>query len=498
MITIQTKIKDTKIYPILNKISDLFCALERQLYNDLMKGPNKPKKDIKRNYLSIYNIPARFFNSLLYNVSGLIKSQKTIIDGRKDLIGRKIKDITKDLKKLTKKKKSLDKSSKKYKKCNTKVHWLGVKKDRYYEELKTIENRRVVFGGKKFFLQQFTNPEYLNNHKKWLLEWKEKRSDHFFLVGSKDESFGNQLCQLQGNLLQVRIPDCLSELGRIIKIPVEFNYYQEYLQDAIKNETAMSYRFVRKDNSWYIFLSFELNKIPEVCYKKQGCIGIDINEDNISASELDRSGNMIDFKTFKYNTHSKRMAQTKDILGRLVKEAMDWAEVKKKPIVIEKLNFKGKDFNRHLSKFSYSYIIKLLKSQSEKRLIEVTEVNPAYTSVIGKFKYSKRKGISTHIASSGVIARRGMGITKEKTTDEMFGLLPSGIRPGHHWSHWSYLSKRYPNRVPEVLSDWRLDLSGRIGHRSTLGAVDAGKTGPGAKSCFSSLEAGWWQKCYHF
>ncbi len=41
------------------------------------------------------------------------------------------------------------------------------------------------------------------------------------------------------------------------------------------------------------------------------------------------------------------------------------------------------------------------------------EVNPAYTSVIGKAKYRKRLGVSDHQSAAFAIARRGMGL-KEK------------------------------------------------------------------------------------
>lgn len=72
--------------------------------------------------------------------------------------------------------------------------------------------------------------------------------------------------------------------------------------------------------------------------------------------------------------------------------------------------------------------------------VAVFEVNPAYTSQIGKMKYMKRFGISIHEAASFVIARRGMGF-KEKLPPVLGALVPEKIRGAHHWVQWKYASK---------------------------------------------------------
>ena len=93
-----------------------------------------------------------------------------------------------------------------------------------------------------------------------------------------------------------------------------------------------------------------------------------------------------------------------------------------KPIAIEKLDtttskvsnrYGNKKANFKMSMFAYNKMISAIKSRAEKMGIAVFEVNPAYTSQIGKMKYMKRFGISIHEAASFVIARRAMGF-KEK------------------------------------------------------------------------------------
>jgi hypothetical protein len=50
----------------------------------------------------------------------------------------------------------------------------------------------------------------------------------------------------------------------------------------------------------------------------------------------------------------------------------------------------------------------LIKARAEDSYIEVKEVNPAYSSMIGLIKYSVRSKISIHHGASMVIGRRGL------------------------------------------------------------------------------------------
>jgi hypothetical protein len=55
----------------------------------------------------------------------------------------------------------------------------------------------------------------------------------------------------------------------------------------------------------------------------------------------------------------------------------------------------------------------------------ITKVKPAYTSVIGALKYAKKMKLNSHVAASYVIARRGMGFTRnEKIPKEYRSIIP--------------------------------------------------------------------------
>ena len=55
---------------------------------------------------------------------------------------------------------------------------------------------------------------------------------------------------------------------------------------------------------------------------------------------------------------------------------------------------KNKSKNKQLSSFAYSKIIELIRARAEDNFIEVREINPAYTSMIGNIKYSERSRIA--------------------------------------------------------------------------------------------------------
>ena len=93
-----------------------------------------------------------------------------------------------------------------------------------------------------------------------------------------------------------------------------------------------------------------------------------------------------------------------------------------------------------MAMFAYSKLISAIKNRADKMGVHVYEVNPAYTSQIGKMKYMKRFGMSIHQAASFVIARRAMGF-KEKLPPVLHSLVPEKKQGLHHWTQWAYVSQ---------------------------------------------------------
>ena len=105
-----------------------------------------------------------------------------------------------------------------------------------------------------------------------------------------------------------------------------------------------------------------------------------------------------------------------------------------------------------LSSFACNKVASGIKSASFRAGIEVVEVNPAYTSVIGAVNHAQSKGISVHLGAAYAIARRGLDLSERPTLREAVVPtrngghvtfdLPAKDRSKHVWSYWSKVRTR--------------------------------------------------------
>ena len=69
-------------------------------------------------------------------------------------------------------------------------------------------------------------------------------------------------------------------------------------------------------------------------------------------------------------------------------------------------------YSRMLSSFSYGKVKAYFISRGYREGVEVHQVNPAYSSVIGRVKFMERYGLSVHRAAALVLARRLLGCSE--------------------------------------------------------------------------------------
>jgi hypothetical protein len=79
--------------------------------------------------------------------------------------------------------------------------------------------------------------------------------------------------------------------------------------------TALSYRFVRDDKGWRVFVSAEAREVEQVSRQELGAIGVDINADHLAVSETDRFGNLIGTRRIDLVTYGKTTDQAKALIG---------------------------------------------------------------------------------------------------------------------------------------------------------------------------------------
>jgi IS605 OrfB family transposase len=431
--TYQTRvILDDDQSALLKTMATVLSQVERSLFADLMQ--KKSINTLKSEYIKRFDITARHFNACRVLVEGKIRSIQALQKENFSNLNEQINHLEKKIQKIstsTKKSRLIDQ---KKKLANT------IAKRNDLQQMIESDKVSLCFGTKKLFRAQFhLEKSGFSSHEEWKNAWNQKRNSEFFTLGSKDESGGNQTCTPflaeNGKIdLRIRLPNMLDSTSKHLWIRgIEFAYGQDELVAAIReNEIrnhlqktgdiafkelgkAISFRFLIEEKGVRIFAITDLSARAINSKLELGVIGVDINNDHLAISETDRFGNLVETKTIPLVLYGKSSNQSKALIGDACKQIVEFALERKKPMALEELDFQNKkrglkenkvQYRRMLSSFAYNQIIKGIGSQAFKKGIEIGHVNPAYTSMLGQIKYSKKYGISVHHAAALCIARR--------------------------------------------------------------------------------------------
>jgi IS605 OrfB family transposase len=388
----------------------------------------------------------------------------------------------------------------------------------------------LCFGSKKLFHAQFDlEANNYKTHEEWLESWRHARTSEIFFLGSKDEASGNQTCTAsieEDNrlTLRIRLPNALQDkFGKYLTIPhISFSYgHQEILtsledckqrqllaqakdSDYINHGQALTWRFKHDKKGWRLFATTSLPTPQWKTNKDRGVIGVDINTDHLALAETDRFGNPISKKTIPLNLYGKTREQSLALIGDACAQVVSHAEQTLKPLILEDLDFRKKkqslretgspSQSRKLSSFAYQSILTHLKSRAFRSQIEIKQVNPAFTSLIGRVKFAARYGLSIHHAAALCIGRRFLNLSEkvprhlDKIPDGRDGHValspPARNRDKHVWHQWRDLSKKV---LAALAAHFRAKRSS-----STLKAAPETKTFPdlvGATPTCESLAA---------
>ena len=348
---------------------------------------------------------------------------------------------------------------------------------------------RLCFGSRRLWRkQQHLEQNGYASHAEWLRDWRDARSNEFFVLGSRDETSGCQLCVASiaddGSLtLRLRMPDCLAGLhGKYLVIPhVRFAYGHGQALAALASNAeyaacrrkhgdqaarstslgqAISYRFKRDDKGWRVLVSTEMMDVPVVTDRRHGAIGVDLNADHLAVAETDASGNYLNAWRVPLVIYGKNTGQAEALIGDAVASVVQYAREVGKPIVIERLDFRQKKavlegeshrYSRMLSSFSYGKIKAYFLSRGYREGVEVKQVNPAYSSVVGRVKFMERYGLTVHQAAALVLARRLLGCSERIPRRwvcpvgngvQVAFTVPVRKRVKHVWTYWGAVSRQ--------------------------------------------------------
>jgi IS605 OrfB family transposase len=273
-------------------------------------------------------------------------------------------------------------------------------------------------------------------------QWKEQRQGTLVSIGSKAEK-GDRLTRFEdlNGQLHLRITTGNREFmdAKVLREPSnskdKWLTFMAMLLESWQTQSYFAYTVELKlrDGEVYGSVSFEL-PTPEVRYtKEKGVIAIDINASpiHLAIAEVSKTGELLSYQTINLHHLLGLSQNSKDYQEWiLAHQLLDLAIEKGKAIAVENLKKlrKGKrgdgkaTLRKRLHQWNAKKFLQKLKRVATLKGVEIVEINPAYTSVIGMLKYAPQLNIDKDIAGAYVIGRRALGF-KEDTPENYERLL---------------------------------------------------------------------------
>jgi len=375
-----------------------------------------------------------YVNSILIECETKLAQQQAWLEKRKKYLIHQVETITRKIEQI----KELDKRDRRLK---------GL-----YSRLSSVQNtlfsirfKPIVFGTKRLFRERILGKISKE-------EFKIRRDSSFCCVGKK-KGINLNLKILPDMTLRVRTFS--KKAGKKwLSIPFTVNYAQEKWFNEILGLELYQVEVIRRvykgSIRYFAHVSYETLETEPIHGFENGAVGLDMNYNFVSLSNVDRHGAFKSYHEIYFrNLHSYRKNKRFDCISYKMDKVVNYCLNRRKGLVIEDLSFDqefsyGKKRNRKLSNFKSS-ALDLLERKCLKRGIVIKKVHPAYTSLIGKYKYSRLYNLSTHVLASYVIARKGLGFKEGLPANYEWLLARVGdaikprLKPSSPYRDWAKL-----------------------------------------------------------
>jgi len=323
-------------------------------------------------------------------------------------------------------------------------------------------DKSVVFGGKRLFEKLCKNHLTGKVMEELKKQWKEKRQGTLVSIGSKADR-GNRLTRFEdlNGQLCLRITTGNREFiyAKVLREPSnskdKWITFMAMLLESwqTKNYFAYTVELKLRNGEVYGSVSFEI-PAPKVKYTKEnGVIAVDTNASptHLAIAEVSKTGELLSYQTISLHHLLGLSQNSKDHQEWiLAHQLLDLAIEKGKAIAVENLKKlrKGKrgdgktKLRKRLHHWNAKKFLQKLKRVAMIKGVEVIEINPAYTSVIGMLKYASQLSIDKDVAGAYVIGRRALGF-KEDTPENYEKLLKDK-------AYLEFALKRYEEREKEL------------------------------------------------
>jgi IS605 OrfB family transposase len=323
-------------------------------------------------------------------------------------------------------------------------------------------DKPVVFGGRRLFEKLCKNHLTGKAREGLKKQWREQRQGTLISIGSKADK-GNRLTRFENinGQLHLRITTGNREFiyAKVLREPSNskdkwINFMVMLLESwQTQNYFAYTVELKLRDGEVYGSVSFEI-PTPEVKYTKEnGVIAIDTNASpiHLAIAEVSKTGELLSYQTISLHHFLGLSQNSKDHQEWiLAHQLLDIAIQKGKAIAIENLKklkrgMRGDGkatLRKILHQWNAKKFLQKLKRVAMLKGVEVIEVNPAYTSIIGMLKYAPQLSIDKDVAGAYVIGRRALGF-KEDIPENYEKLLKDK-------AYLEFALKRYEEREKEL------------------------------------------------
>jgi IS605 OrfB family transposase len=378
----------------------------------------RPVADVKREALHRFHITARQFNGIRVDLDQAVNGAK----GTAAFTVQRLKDsIEATEARIATLGRRMDKAKTERARASAKFRQVGKKQrlDVLRGQLQLAEKNvsrtlpAVCFGGREALRRGDVTA------------WRDKRTSRIFLVGAADDGrTGNQSVHWDGENLRLRMPDALG--GHMQTLTgVQFRYGQGEMLAVLarnadkKTRISLSWLIFRDElGRWHAHVTVDEVAVPLLTDVRHGVLAVDLNVDHLAVTMVDHWGNPVDRLTVDFPPSGTDEGKSAAIIGDAVRALCLLARQRCYGIACEKLDFSRKkaglrEFGaahaRRLSGWSYARFSQVLEARCRREGIDLAQVNPAYTSVIGRVKYAKCRAMSVHHAAALAIGRLAIG-----------------------------------------------------------------------------------------
>ena len=302
--------------------------------------------------------------------------------------------------------------------------------------------KKLVFGSRAVFEKLKKNHLTDKRREKLRQKWEERRYGILYSRGdkSKEGNLNLRLVCLNGQWhLRINLGNGEYVLAKIVRnAKREKDRWIALVWDLTQAERtgnwfAYTVRLKLKNGKIYAQISREEKFSGITITRENGVIGIDINAYpfHLALAWTSRDGNLEKYERISLSGLLDGNADKREYLSwQIAHQVVEIAKREGKAIVVENLEKvpKGRRgdgmprLRQKLQKWIYKGLLEKIEIVGKREGVQVIKVNPAYTSIIGKLKYSPMLGIDKDVAGAYVIGRRGLGFEEKlpKNYRELF------------------------------------------------------------------------------